>query len=132
MPLTMTTIVLILNGLIALLCLYVAWQLCRLRSVLANAADALTIAERTTHRVLYNAPEAIGSGQLGSFQLRQRYRLLSLQLQQVQQVLSLLGLGQVVWRYYIGHQSRTRTGHQTGYQSSAHSKRGQVRRSNHA
>jgi hypothetical protein len=106
MPLTMMTIVLILNGLIALLCLYAAWQLCRLRSVLANVADALMIAERNTHRVLYNAPEMIEVGHLGTFQLRQRYRLLILQLQQLQQVLSLLGLGQLVWRHYRTHRSK--------------------------
>jgi hypothetical protein len=113
----MTTIVLILNGLIAVLCLYAAWQLCQLRSALANAADALTIAERTTHRVLYNAPATISSGQLGSLQLRQRYRLLIWQLQQVQQILSLLGLGQVVWRYYIKNRKNQTIGHQTSPQS---------------
>ncbi|WAL61395.1 hypothetical protein [Thermocoleostomius sinensis] len=107
----MIAIVLLLNGVLAFLCLYMAWQLCRLRSVLAKAADVLTLANHTTHRVLCNAPVAIGSGQMGSFQLRQRYRLLILQLQQVQQVLSLLGLGQWVWRYYVNRQARYHTGY---------------------
>lgn len=96
----MVTVVLILNGLIALLCLYGAWQVCRWRSILATAADALIAAERATHRVLHTAPQAIATGQIGSSQLRQQYQLLSLQLQQVQQILSLLGLGQLAWRQY--------------------------------
>jgi len=96
----MVIVVLILNGLIALLCLYAAWQICRWRSILARAADALTAAERSTHRVLHHAPQAIATGQIGTSQLRQQYRVLSLQLQQVQQILSLLGLGQLVWQQY--------------------------------
>lgn len=96
----MVTTVLILNGLIALLCLYAAWQVCRLRSTLSAIADSLTAAERATHRVLHGAPQAITTGQLGTAQLRQHYRLLTLQLQQVQQVLALLGMGQLVWRQY--------------------------------
>lgn len=96
----MVTTVLILNGLIALVCLYAAWQVCRLRSTLAAIADALTTAERVTHRVLHGAPQAITTGQLGTAQMRQQYRLLTLQLQQVQQVLTLLGMGQLLWRQY--------------------------------
>lgn len=94
----MVTVVLVLNGLLALLCLSAAWQVWRWRSTLAHVADALTAAERTTHRVLQDAPQAIATGQLGSSQLRQQYRLLALQLRQVQQILALLGLGQWVWR----------------------------------
>lgn len=96
----MVTVVLVLNGLLALLCLSAAWQVWRWRSTLAHVADALTAAERTTHRVLQGAPQAIATGQLGSAQLRQHYRLLALQLRQVQQILALLGLGQLVWRQY--------------------------------
>lgn len=96
----MVMVVLVLNGLLALLGLYVFWQVCRWRSTLSKAADALTVAERVTHRVLRGAPQAIATGQLGTAQLRQHYQLLVLQLQQVQQILDLLGLGQLVWRQY--------------------------------
>lgn len=96
----MVTVVLVLNGLLTLLCLYAAWQVWRWRSILANAADALTAAERVTHRVLRGAPQAIVTGQVGTTQLRQQYRILMLQLQQIQQILALLGLGQFAWRQY--------------------------------
>jgi hypothetical protein len=96
----MVTVVLVLNGLLALLCLYVAWQIYCWRSILANVADTLTAAERSTQRVLHSAPPAIATGQVGSAHLRQQYRLLTLQLQQVRQILALLGLGQLVWQQY--------------------------------
>jgi hypothetical protein len=101
----MTTIVLSLNGLMAMLCLYAAWQLCRLRTRLASTADVLIAVERSSQRILVNAPQTVATGQLGAFQLRQQYRLLVLLLQQVQQLLTLLGLGQLAWRYYQARQS---------------------------
>jgi hypothetical protein len=94
------TVVLIFNVLLALLCLYVVWQVCRLRAALTNIADTLIVAEHITHQVLHNAPQCIATRQIGAYQLRQDYRLLTLQMQKVQQVLTLLGLGQLVLRRY--------------------------------
>lgn len=105
----MVAVVLILNGLLVLLCLYATWQVCRWRSILANVADALTAAERSTHRVLHSAPQAIATGQLATTQLQQQYRLLTLQLQQVQQILALLGLGQLAWRQYSRQHTLSRS-----------------------
>lgn len=96
----MVTVVLVFNGVVALLCLYTAWKVWRLRSTLANIADVLAVAERSTYRVLHNAPHAISKRQIGTYQLRQNYRLLTLQLQQVQQILALLGWGQLAWQRY--------------------------------
>lgn len=107
----MVMVVLVLNGLLALLCLYVAWQVCRWRSMLSRVADTLTVAERVTHRVLRSAPQAIATGQLGTAQLRQHYRLLTLQLQQVQQILTLLGLGRLVWKQYRRQSWQRRSSH---------------------
>jgi succinate dehydrogenase hydrophobic anchor subunit len=96
----MVTVVLIFNLLVALLCGYVAWQVWRLRNALAKVADALTVAEQTTHEVLWNAPQGIAQQQIRTSQLRQDYTRLMLQLQKAQQVLTLLGLGQLALRRY--------------------------------
>lgn len=94
----MLTVVLVLNGVIALSCLYVAWQLWRIRRVLARVADTLTAVERSTYKVLHRAPRAIANGQTGTRKLRQKYRQLEAQLQQVEQVLALLQFGQRAWQ----------------------------------
>jgi hypothetical protein len=65
---------------------------------LARAADALIVAEQVSHRVLCRAPEAIMRGQFGSRELRHYYRQLKPQLQQAQQVLALVGMGQALWQ----------------------------------
>jgi hypothetical protein len=94
----MVTVVVVVNVLISLLCLYVAWQVWNLRRTIAAVADAVTIAERNTYAVLHGAPKAIYPGKLGVHGLRESYQQLELQLQQIQQVLTLLGLVQIFWR----------------------------------
>lgn len=94
----MLILVIALNVLIALGCLFVAWQLWQIRRTLSQVADALLIYERNTHDVLYGAPEAILQGQTGTHQLRQQYQTLAPQLQKFQQLLSLLGLGLSLWQ----------------------------------
>jgi hypothetical protein len=95
----MLQVVVVFNVLVSLLCWYVAWQVWNLRRALALAAQVLTLAELSTYDVLHNAPNAISVGQLGVHGLRERYQQLELQLQQVQQVLTLLGLGQRILQF---------------------------------
>jgi hypothetical protein len=94
----MVTVVVVLNVLISLLCLYVAWQVWNLRRTLMVATAILTNVERSTYLVLHGAPNAISQGQLGVHGLRESYQQLDLQLQKVQQVLALIGLLQRAWR----------------------------------
>jgi hypothetical protein len=94
----MVTIVVILNLGIACLCWYGVWHLGRLRQRLVRITAALTVAECHTHRVLQNAPNFWTQGQVGTTGLRLRYQGLLRQFQQLQQILTLLGLGQLVWR----------------------------------
>lgn len=96
----MLTVVLILNLLIAGLCWYVVWRVWQLRHALSRVTNALIVAERSTHRVLYQAPEAILRGQSNTYQLRYQYQQVLLQIQKVRQILTLLGLGQMIWRQY--------------------------------
>lgn len=102
----MVVVVVICNLLIAGVCLYVAWQVWKLRKALAAAADALVIAERSTYAVLHGSPEFVLRGQGGTHHLRQQYRQLELQIRKVEQILSLLGVGQIVWQWYARSMAR--------------------------
>lgn len=94
----MITLVIVLNLLIALLCLVGAWSFLQLRRSLADLTATLTEAERSTHETLYSAPENIRNGQLGLYELRQSYQRSGLQLQRFQRGLTLLGLSRSIWR----------------------------------
>jgi hypothetical protein len=113
----MLTGVLILNLLLAGLCWYGVWRIWQLRQALVRATSALTLAERSTHHVLHHAPDAILQGQSKAYELRGQYQQVLLQLQTVKQILTLLGLGQFVWRQYT-----------TGWQSAARAQRSAARK----
>ena len=99
----MVTVVIGINLLITVLCLYAAWQVWKLQKILARAADALTTAERCTHAVLAGAPTAIARGQVSTNRLRQQYHQVELQLLKAQQILALTGLSRFVWQWYTRH-----------------------------
>ncbi len=104
----MLLIVITFNCGIALLCLWVAGYLRRLRRQLRRATYALIAAERHTHRVLSQAPSAIGRGQQGTYQLRRQLALLAHRWQQLYQLYALLSLLQFGRRFQrsIGGSSR--------------------------
>ncbi|MBD2088383.1 hypothetical protein H6F67_00660 [Microcoleus sp. FACHB-1515] len=104
----MITLVIVLNLLIALLCLLGAWSFLQLRRSLADITFTLTEAERNTHEVLYGAPENIRNGQLGLYELRQAYQRSGLQLQRMQRGLLLLGLSRSIWRPRLRSRKRLR------------------------
>ncbi len=93
----MVTIIVIINTLITLMLLYVAWQLRQLRLKIAQIADNLSAYERQAHAVLRGTPAAITTGRLGIYQLRRGPKPLD-QLIRVQQVLTLLGVGKQIWQ----------------------------------
>lgn len=78
--------------------LYVAWQLWKLRRRLAKIANTLIAAERSTHAVLNNAPNAIYKSQQNIHNLRQGNQSKQVQILQVRQIFSLLAIGSQVWR----------------------------------
>jgi hypothetical protein len=94
----MVTVVVVLNTLIALMLLYVAWQVWKLKQKLGIVADKLAAYERCSHAVLYAAPEKIYLAQQNIYNLRQRNQNLEVQIQQVRQIISLLFLGRQIWR----------------------------------
>ncbi|MGK7901227.1 MAG: hypothetical protein AB4352_07410 [Hormoscilla sp.] len=85
-------IVIALNLLISLLCLFVAFRVWRLRQRLSRVADALILAEKKTHAILHKAPDRIIKGQRGTSALRRQYRNLINQVRQVQQILTIVSL----------------------------------------
>lgn len=94
----MVTVVVAINILIALINFYIAWRVWQIRRVLAGAANAILAADRNTYGVLHGAPGAIAQGQKGTKAAREQYRRLEVQLQQLQQILALIGLGQRLWQ----------------------------------
>jgi hypothetical protein len=106
----MLNLVLIANGMIGLVCLLVAWKLWQLKCYLAHAADTLASAERSVHRVLHPAPRYILMGQSGTSHLRQNLAGLEPQIQRIQQLMSLLSLGRLVWQQYLTVTPRPKPG----------------------
>ena len=94
----MVTVVVVINVLISIVCLYVAWRIGKLRRRIAKLADKIIAAERGTHAVLRKAPTGILKGQQGAQHLQERYQQLENRLQRLQQVLMLLSVGQKVWQ----------------------------------
>ncbi len=97
----MVIIIVIINLIISLTLLYLAWQVWQLRLKISTIANWLLGIENTVHLLLYQAPETIGITQKNIHNLRTRKQALDLQIQQLQQILSLLILGRQVWRRYF-------------------------------
>lgn len=106
----MLTVVLVMNGLIGLVCLFVAWRLWRLKNQLSRTADTLISVERSVHRVLHGAPAYITRGQSSTHRLRHKLQQLELQLQRIQQVMALLSVGQMLWQRRFISAQRFRQG----------------------
>lgn len=91
-------IVVVINLALALMLVYVAWRVWRLRLQLAQVADVLSTYERSIHAGLRRTPKAIATVQLSIHQARQSSPLQDLELLRLQQVLTLLGVGRQIWQ----------------------------------
>ncbi|MEG3974545.1 hypothetical protein QT970_07960 [Microcoleus sp. herbarium8] len=94
----MLTAVVIINLMISLTCFYIAAKVWKIRRTIARFEIRIAAMERSSSNVLSKSPDFFGKRQQGARQLRRRYQQLELQLQQVQQLLGLLGLGRTLWR----------------------------------
>lgn len=94
----MVTVVIVINLALALILIYGAWWVWQLRSQLAQLAESLSTYERSIYVGLSGAPKAISTTQISIHQQRQRSLLQDLQLLRIQQVLTLLGIGQQIWQ----------------------------------
>jgi hypothetical protein len=97
----MVTVVVVINVFISLILLYVAWRVQRLKTRLTRIANIFIAAERSTHAVLPGAPQAFYTSQQNVHNLRQKDQPPQLQIQRLRQILSLVTLGQQVWRRYF-------------------------------
>lgn len=87
--------VIIINLLISVTSLYVAWRLWKLRRVIDKAAKAVLNADRVTYNVLHATPKAISRGELGTRNVRKRYQQVELQLLRLRQIVDLLSMGRI-------------------------------------
>ena len=93
----MLSAVVIINLLISLVCFYIAAKVWKIRRTIALFEIRIAAIERCSSNVLSTSPHFFANRQQGARQLRLRYQQLELQLQQVQQLLGLLGLGRMLW-----------------------------------
>jgi hypothetical protein len=94
----MVILVILVNTVISVILLYVAWRVRQLKQQLEYIADRLTIYESCTHAALNKAPDNIYLSQENIYNLRQKNQVLQMQIQQVRQIISLLLQGQQIWR----------------------------------
>jgi hypothetical protein len=97
----MVILVILVNTVISVILLYVAWRVRQLKQQLEYIADRLTIYESCTHVALNKAPDNIYLSQENIYNLRQKNQVLQMQIQQVRQIISLLLQGQQIWRRYF-------------------------------
>jgi hypothetical protein len=93
----MVTVVVVINTLISLLLLFIAWQVWNIKLRIAWIADKLTAYEKSSNAFLSQAPTNLNISQQNIHNLRQGNQSLQLKIQQVRQIVSLLLLGK---RYY--------------------------------
>ncbi|MEG4007893.1 hypothetical protein QUA21_20285 [Microcoleus sp. Pol1B3] len=93
----MLSAVVIINLLISVVCFYIAAKVWKMRRTIARLEIRIAAIQRCSSNVLSMSPDFLGKRQQGTRQLRLRYQQLELQLQQVQQLLGLLGLGRMLW-----------------------------------
>jgi hypothetical protein len=98
----MVKIVVLINTLMSLLLLYIAWRVWKLKQWIESIADQLNAYEQNTHALLYQAPENIDITQEKIYSLRQRNQKLQLEIQQVRQIISLLLLLKGFWGRSFG------------------------------
>jgi hypothetical protein len=93
----MVVFVVILNVLLGLGCLGVAYAAWLVRRKIASATSGILSVERSVDRILHPAPNAIFKAQRGSQSAREKYAKLEIQTQKMQQIVSLLSFGRILW-----------------------------------
>ncbi|MBD2438188.1 hypothetical protein [Nostoc sp. FACHB-110] len=86
----MVTLVVIINTLISLMLLFIAWQIWQIKQRIALITDRLNFYEQCSYAFLSQAPINLEISQRNINNLRQGNQSLQLKIQQVQQIVSLL------------------------------------------
>jgi hypothetical protein len=90
--------VVVINLLISFIGFYIAGKVRRMRRTIAVVESRISAIDRCSSNVLSKSPDFFAKRQQNTRQLRRNYQQLELQLQQVQQLLTLLSLGRRLWR----------------------------------
>lgn len=102
----MITAVIILNCLLALTCLGLAWHLWQLRHSLRQLRWMMGDVAQNTEAALQGATDAMISGQQSTQRLQWRYRHIREQLDQLQRLLIVVSWGQNLLLKRVGRQRR--------------------------
>lgn len=94
----MLTIVLTINLMLAALCLWVAWQVWRLKRSLGRVADTLIDVEQTAHPLLYGAPQHIAERYQHVEEVCDRIRTIEPQLRRARQAIRVIAWQHQRWR----------------------------------
>lgn len=90
--------VVIINVLISLVCFYIAARVWKVQRIIERFETRIILLNRCTSNLLIKSPNFLAKRRQAARQLQRNYLELELQLQQVQQLLGLLGLGRRLWR----------------------------------
>ncbi|NJR20791.1 MAG: hypothetical protein HC786_00635 [Richelia sp. CSU_2_1] len=93
----MLTAVVSINLLISLVCFYIAVKMRQFRRDILLFEKRIAALDRCCSNVLSQSPAFFAQRQQGARQLRGKYRQLTLQMQQIQQLLGLVGWGRKLW-----------------------------------
>jgi hypothetical protein len=93
----MVLIVVVINIVISLILLSIAWRVWLLKRKLAQITNTLIVAERNTYAALNGAPKGLYIGQQSIHNLRQGNQSLELQVQQLRKIANLLVVVQQFW-----------------------------------
>mgnify|MGYP000037560781 FL=1 len=94
----MVLFVIITNVILGLICLRLAQTLWALKLKFTKIAGSTLAVEQYFYRLLYNAPTKLDKATLSVNKARYSYQGLEQKLQKIQKFLSLISLGQSLWR----------------------------------
>ncbi len=96
----MQNIVILLNVIVAIGCLWLARWFWKFRATLKRWTQALLLADRVVHDMLQEAPESILSQQMSLHQLNRLLTHLEHQIQQAKLILTLSSKFHWIWRRF--------------------------------
>ncbi|NET12206.1 MAG: hypothetical protein F6K08_04745 [Okeania sp. SIO1H6] len=96
----MLWLVIELNIVISIFCFYLAWRIWNVRQTLLQVEQTLNLIDFCTSKVLDKTPEFFLLHQQKINQLRQLYKQLDLQVQQVKQIMAMLWLLRTIWHRF--------------------------------
>ncbi len=89
-----------LNIIISIFCLYLAWRISRFRQILQQVEQTLNLINNCTNNVLSQTPEFLQNRQQRVNKLRQQYQQLDRQIKPLQQIVAMFWLLRTIWHRF--------------------------------